>query len=445
MALGVIGLSRRRVLAIVASSALLAGLAVGVSPGASATPAPSAQQLDGAKRRVADAEQGLSDVQVRAERAAEAYNGAQEQAAGAQAASDAAAATSAQAHDRAVQAQAAADAAQQVADSAAAAAEQARAEHTRAVAAVVAAQRALDQVAAGAYRSGGNLALISAMLDADPLTFATGKEMINRVDAHQKGTVNVLSAAKAEAEASARRADEAERTATVEAQQVAARAGEAATAAAAATDAAAKAASAAATALAAADQAAAAKQHALALVATAEQALGSASANAAALAAKAEQARREAAAARLVPPAAGSPVSGSAVAIAIAAAYSQIGVPYAWGGGNASSPTRGFAQGAGTIGFDCSGLTLYAYAHAGIRLGHYTGLQWDAGRHVSRSQLVPGDLMFFATDAADPSTIHHVSIYLGNDKMIEAPHTGDVVKVSSALRRDFIGGVRLVG
>ena len=94
-------------------------------------------------------------------------------------------------------------------------------------------------------------------------------------------------------------------------------------------------------------------------------------------------------------------------------------------------------------GSTAPGSTLYAYAKVGVRLGHFTGSQWNAGRRVTFAQLAPGDLMFFATNTSDPSTIHHVSIYLGGGKMIHAPHTGDVVKVSSAGRSDFIGGVRL--
>ncbi len=436
-------MTRRRALAVAASTALLAGLVATGTPGASATPAPSPQQMADAQRGVTQAQRGLADVQVRAEQAAEAYNGAQVRADAAQLASAAAAAAAAQARGRAQEAQVASAAAQGSADAAAQQAERARQEHERAVQAVAQAQRALDQVASGAYRSGGSLALLSAMLDADPLTFATGREVLNRVDEHQKGTVDALAAARTAAASTAARADDARATAQTQAEQVALRAAEAAQAAAAAAAAASGASTAAGAAGAAAGQAAAAKQHAVALVDAAERALGSASANAADLAVKAEQARREAEAARRAPAAVGAPAPGSAAAVAISWAYSEIGIPYAWGGGNASGPTRGIAQGAGTVGFDCSGLTLFAYAHAGVGLGHFTGSQWDAGRHVGRAELKPGDLMFFATDTSDASTIHHVSIYLGNDKMIEAPHTGDVVKVSSAVRSDFIGGVRL--
>ncbi len=118
-------------------------------------------------------------------------------------------------------------------------------------------------------------------------------------------------------------------------------------------------------------------------------------------------------------------------------------MPYSWGGGDESGPTYGFAQGANIRGFDCSGLTLFAYGHAGIHLGHYTGSQYDQGMRISNfGDLQPGDLMYFATDTSNPATIHHMSIYIGGGNMIEAPHTGDVVKVSPARSSDFIGGTR---
>jgi len=141
----------------------------------------------------------------------------------------------------------------------------------------------------------------------------------------------------------------------------------------------------------------------------------------------------------------GLPGSGAA-AVAVGWAFREIGVPYSWGGGDATGPTGGFAQGADTVGFDCSGLTLFAWAHAGVALGHYTGSQWTAGRHVAESDLQPGDLVFFATDTADPATIHHVGLYIGAGDMISAPHTGDVVRVASVAGfGGYIGAVRLTG
>jgi cell wall-associated NlpC family hydrolase len=95
------------------------------------------------------------------------------------------------------------------------------------------------------------------------------------------------------------------------------------------------------------------------------------------------------------------------------------------------------AQGANIKGYDCSGLTLYAYAQVGIGLPHYTGSQFNAGIHVTKAQLRPGDLVFFYSD------LHHMGMYIGNGKMVHAPQTGDVVKISSIEGRPFAGGVRV--
>ncbi|MEV4258865.1 NlpC/P60 family protein [Spirillospora sp. NPDC049652] len=122
---------------------------------------------------------------------------------------------------------------------------------------------------------------------------------------------------------------------------------------------------------------------------------------------------------------------------AVRYALAQLGVPYSWGGGNASGPTFGIAQGANIKGFDCSGLTLYAYARVGVRLQHYTGAQWNAGTHVSADQLQPGDLVFFYSD------LHHMGMYIGGGKMVHAPQTGDVVKISPMAGRPLAGAVRI--
>jgi peptidoglycan DL-endopeptidase CwlO len=92
-------------------------------------------------------------------------------------------------------------------------------------------------------------------------------------------------------------------------------------------------------------------------------------------------------------------------------AMRYLGVPYVWGG---ASPA----------GFDCSGLVMYVYAQVGVSLPHYTGAQWLAGVPVARSDLQPGDLVFF-------DGLGHVGIYIGGDQFIHAPHTGDVVKIDS--------------
>jgi cell wall-associated NlpC family hydrolase len=92
-------------------------------------------------------------------------------------------------------------------------------------------------------------------------------------------------------------------------------------------------------------------------------------------------------------------------------AMHYLGTPYVWGG---ASPG----------GFDCSGLVAYVYSQVGISLPHYTGAQWNVGVPVSRSDLQPGDLVFF-------DGLGHVGIYVGGGQFIHAPHTGDVVKISS--------------
>lgn len=117
----------------------------------------------------------------------------------------------------------------------------------------------------------------------------------------------------------------------------------------------------------------------------------------------------------------------------IARAESQIGVPYAWGGGNANGPTQGIRDGGigdangdfNKVGFDCSGFTLYAFAGAGIALPHFTGYQYNHGTKVDPGQMQRGDLIFYG-----PSGNQHVAIYLGDGMMIEAPSSGSTVSKS---------------
>jgi peptidoglycan DL-endopeptidase RipA len=104
---------------------------------------------------------------------------------------------------------------------------------------------------------------------------------------------------------------------------------------------------------------------------------------------------------------------------------SQLGVPYSWGGGNAAGPSRGIDRGANTVGFDCSGLILYAFAGVGIKLPHYSGSQYNMGRKIPSSQMRRGDVIFYG-----PNGSQHVTLYLGNGQMLEAPYTGSHVKVS---------------
>jgi len=105
----------------------------------------------------------------------------------------------------------------------------------------------------------------------------------------------------------------------------------------------------------------------------------------------------------------------------ITAAAKQIGTPYVWGGGSFDGPTGG--------GFDCSGLVLYAaYQASGgrLRLPHYTGSQITMGQSVAWADKQPGDLIFFSYPGA--SGPHHVAIYVGGDKILQAPHSGDHVR-----------------
>ncbi|TKK88595.1 hypothetical protein FDA94_13045 [Herbidospora galbida] len=131
-------------------------------------------------------------------------------------------------------------------------------------------------------------------------------------------------------------------------------------------------------------------------------------------------------------------------AIALRAATKWLGIPYVWGGGNAHGPSRGVGKGANRVGFDCSGLTLAAWAKAGVTLGHYTGTQIKQGKPVQTKDLLPGDLLFFGATKTDPS---HVGLYAGDGDMIHAPKTGDVVKRVEVLAapvwmKRFQGAVR---
>jgi cell wall-associated NlpC family hydrolase len=126
----------------------------------------------------------------------------------------------------------------------------------------------------------------------------------------------------------------------------------------------------------------------------------------------------------------GSTVSAATERAALNYAESQIGKPYQWGA-------------AGPDSYDCSGLVMWAYAHVGVTVDHWTGFQWNEGAHIGLSDLRAGDLVFFATDTSNPNTIHHVGMYIGDGQMVEAPYTGANVRISDAFRPDLIGAVRL--
>jgi cell wall-associated NlpC family hydrolase len=105
-------------------------------------------------------------------------------------------------------------------------------------------------------------------------------------------------------------------------------------------------------------------------------------------------------------------VAGTAIAFALG----EVGKPYLWGG---TGPDR----------YDCSGLLLRAWQAAGINLPRVSRQQFYAGGHLPVRQMQPGDLFFYGTDPSDPSTIHHVAMYIGDDRMVEAPYTGEFVRV----------------
>ncbi|WP_324273225.1 C40 family peptidase [Blastococcus brunescens] len=142
---------------------------------------------------------------------------------------------------------------------------------------------------------------------------------------------------------------------------------------------------------------------------------------------------------------AGAP-SASAVQTAIAAARTQLGVAYSWGGGGSNGPSYGISPDTQVFGFDCSGLTQYAYAQAGIAIGGTSRDQWWLNRRkqVATGDLKPGDLLFWGGDRNDYMSITHVALYLGNGQMIEAPDRGKHVTIASARTASstYFGAVR---
>lgn len=125
------------------------------------------------------------------------------------------------------------------------------------------------------------------------------------------------------------------------------------------------------------------------------------------------------------PPTSGRVRGPQAIDYVVRRAGSQIGVPYSWGGGSLTGPSRGVDSGSGTVGFDCSGLTRFAFAGVGVLLPRWSGDQYAAGRQLPRSQARRGDLLFWG-----PGGSQHEALYLGNGQMIEAQRTGVPVKVS---------------
>jgi cell wall-associated NlpC family hydrolase len=119
-----------------------------------------------------------------------------------------------------------------------------------------------------------------------------------------------------------------------------------------------------------------------------------------------------------VVPVAASPVGAAGTRGLVAAAWAldQLGAPYRWGA-------------AGPDAFDCSGLVLRAWEAAGVILPRVAAHQYGAGAHLPVADAGAGDLVFFADDPADPATIVHVGIALGDGRMVDAPFTGAVVRI----------------
>ncbi len=146
-----------------------------------------------------------------------------------------------------------------------------------------------------------------------------------------------------------------------------------------------------------------------------------AAARAAAAAAAAQQQSTTTIGSSPIPP---PPAPNANVATVLAAAYSVIGTPYQFGG---ASPETGF---------DCSGFTMWSWAHAGVYLPHSSAAQYAALPHVAREDLQPGDLLFFY------SPISHVAMYVGGGRMIHSSHPGTTVGVVSVYWDSFVGAAR---
>ncbi|MEU0649956.1 C40 family peptidase [Streptomyces umbrinus] len=147
-------------------------------------------------------------------------------------------------------------------------------------------------------------------------------------------------------------------------------------------------------------------------------------------------------------------VSGK-VRTVIEAALSQRGVPYSWGGGNAKGKSTGSCcspsgkSGTNIKGFDCSGLTTYAFAKAGVSLPRVAAAQAGVGQRIPASlgtlALKPGDLVFYATAPGRDQTIYHVGIYVGSGQMINAARPGTVVRLDAvSAMSGYAGGARLL-
>jgi peptidoglycan DL-endopeptidase CwlO len=117
-----------------------------------------------------------------------------------------------------------------------------------------------------------------------------------------------------------------------------------------------------------------------------------------------------------------APAARASADVAVQTALAQLGKPYQWGGSGPNS-------------FDCSGLTSYAWRAAGVTLPRTSGAQYAGTRRISRAELQPGDLVFYH------SPISHVAMYIGNGQVVEAPNSGNNVRIRSdgLTRRGIVG------
>ena len=260
----------------------------------------------------------------------------------------------------------------------------------RAEAALAAHRRRMGGFISAAYQSGGLDSFVTLMTESDPNTFLDQASALDQIARDQAGQLRELKAG-----ARRLRAQQEEAKAAVEATRAIER------------------------------RLASARTAVESRMARQEQLLDVIESRAARLARaqrEAEQARRQRASRST-----GRTYTGSAsgrAKIAVAEAYRQLGKPYRWGA-------------AGPNSFDCSGLMMWVWGKAGVSLPHSSRAQYGYGRHVSKSELIPGDLVFYG------HPIHHVGIYVGNGQYIAAPQTGDVVGFRSVNRSNWAGATRL--
>jgi cell wall-associated NlpC family hydrolase len=254
--------------------------------------------------------------------------------------------------------------------------------------AVEAKRKSMRHIAVAAYRSGGTDQFMSLVTTSDPQTFLQRASSLDQISGHQADALTSLRAAQlqlAQAQAVAEQELAAQKAVAKTLQSQ--------------------------------------KDGIQGTLAQQQRLLSSLKADERARIAAAAAARAKAA--RAARPHGGSyhgSASGSA-AVALRFAYAQLGKPYSWG---ASGPNS----------YDCSGLTMASWGAAGVSLPHSSQAQYGSGRHVSQSELQPGDLVFYG------SPIHHVGMYVGNGNYIHAPHSGDVVSIDPAFRGDYAGAVR---